>query len=101
MAADPNLMPAISMPLPRALAFGAGCVRRCAEDLAALGKKRIFFVASRSTHEFAESLCTDLKPAQSWIWDHLAGEPTIANFASALDAAREVLPDAVIGLGGG
>lgn len=85
------------------LTFGSGAGRRCAEDFAARGAKRIFIVTTPPTR----GLCNPLlevfgeRNCEAMVWDGLKGEPTFDEFAEALSAARAFSADAVIGLGGG
>jgi len=93
----------LSMSLPRTLAFGAGCARRCAEDIANLGLGRIFVITGSSTRAAGESLAALVQPQGSncTIFDKIQPEPTIQTFETVVSAARDARADAVIGLGGG
>lgn len=86
---------------PRLLAFGVGSASRCAQELNARGVKRVFVLTSPPTrphiasalpaeHFRGEVVCHDVPP-----------EPTVTHFRAALAAAREMKPDAVLGIGGG
>jgi alcohol dehydrogenase class IV len=83
--------------------FGTGAALDCARDFAERGLVSAFLVTGGPTR----SLCTPLIEACAslnigvTVWDDLAGEPTLADFAHALDAARGCKADSVIGLGGG
>src|SRR6266496_6790764 len=96
-----EISPAISMQLPRTLAFGAGCAERCAAALAPY--RNVFAVTGKSTRALAGPIELELKKhgAQVSVWDEVRGEPTIATLREALSAARDARADAVIGLGGG
>src|SRR5438105_13806466 len=91
----------IAMNLPRTLAFGAGCARRCAEDLSALGHRSILIITSKSAHGAAESLKIALKADSVSIFDCPHGEPTIDTFQQILSAARDARAAAVLGDGRG
>jgi alcohol dehydrogenase class IV len=86
----------ISISQPRTLAFGVRCAAQCADELARLGRKRVFVVTSPPTR----SLC-DVLGKETIAWDGVAAEPSIATFREALAAARDARADAVVGLGGG
>src|SRR5689334_20770208 len=88
---------AISLNLPRTLAFGTGTIEQCASDLAELKRARRFIVTSPPVR----NLCKPLEAPGTVIWDRIAQEPTINDFRAALSAARDARADAVIGLGGG
>src|SRR5438105_3593585 len=92
---------AISMQLPRTLAFGTGCAGRCAEALAPY--QNVFLVTGKSTRALVGPIESELKGrgARVSLWDSVIGEPTIAMLREALSAARDARADAVIGLGGG
>jgi alcohol dehydrogenase len=86
----------ISMNLPRTLAFGSGCAEQCRNDLAELGKCRVFIVTSTATLSQARSL-----GVAATIWDSVNAEPSVQTFRDALSAARDARADAVVGFGGG
>jgi alcohol dehydrogenase class IV len=86
-----------------ALAFGPGAVLRCAADLRERGARSVFLVTTPPTRFLCDPLIEALRSGGSAVevWQDMAGEPTIAEFRSALAAARQVRADAVVGLGGG
>lgn len=88
---------------PHALAFGAGCVDRCADDLVARGCKRAIIVTGPFTRSLTDPLCDCLRRVgvSVSICDRISREPTIDMFRTALSAARDAKADAVIGFGGG
>ncbi len=83
--------------------FGPGCAVSCADDLAARGLANAFLVTTPPTRRLCDPLLGALaaRGIAVTVWDSLAGEPTLDDFAAALAAARAVKADCVIGLGGG
>jgi alcohol dehydrogenase class IV len=83
--------------------FGADCALQCADDFAARERRSVFLVTTPPTRGLSEPLAAALqaKGIATTIWDGIEGEPTFAEFATALAAARAVEIDGVIGLGGG
>ncbi len=91
----------LSITQPRLLAFGAGCAKRLAADLADRGVRSALFVTSRSTRALAEPTAADLRSRGITVafGPPVPAEPTVTDFRSALTAGSTC--DAVIGLGGG
>ena len=88
---------------PRTLVFGAGCVDRCADDLAAHGARRAFVVSGPSTRALAEPFDNRLRSlgVHVTVCDRIGREPTVDMFRTALSAARDARADSVVGFGGG
>ena len=83
--------------------FGQGSAREAATGLADRGCTRAFIVTTPPTRGLCDPLIgrfADLGVATQ-VWDRLAGEPTLTEFADALAEARRFGADGVIGLGGG
>lgn len=83
--------------------FGTDAALHCAADFAARGLTSAFLVTGQPTRSLCEPLagaCRDRGIALT-IWDGVEGEPTLAEFADAMAAARACRADSVIGLGGG
>ena len=85
------------------LHFGQGSVRECATGLAERACTRAFLVTTPPTRHLCDPLLGRLTELGfvTHIWDRLAGEPTLTEFADALAEARGFGADCVIGLGGG
>lgn len=85
------------------ISFGAGAALRCADDLRDGGARSLFLVTTKPTLALCDALIEVIRANGSTvtIWHDIAGEPTIAEFKSALQAARDCGAEAVIGLGGG
>jgi alcohol dehydrogenase class IV len=93
----------VTLHQPRTLVFGAGSAARCATDLIERGVRRVFVVTSPSTQKLGEPTYATLRQGggEVFTWSEVRGEPTVEVFRSALSAARDARPDAIIGLGGG
>jgi alcohol dehydrogenase class IV len=85
------------------LHVGSGAALMCAKDLAERGARSVFLVTTPPTLFLCDPLLAALRGAGIGVtlWHELAGEPTMGEFAAALDAARACAADAVVGLGGG
>jgi alcohol dehydrogenase class IV len=85
------------------LTFGPDALQQCATDLLRREARSVFIVTTKPTLFLCAPLVEALEAAGIAVrtWDNLAGEPTIAEFAQALKAARDCGADAVVGLGGG
>lgn len=86
----------ITLHLPKRIEIGAGASGRVGPWAGA--PERTFVLATPITAGFVERL--RLGGAVT-VFDAIPGEPDISCFEAALDAAREIRPDLVIGLGGG
>ena len=86
----------ITLHMPPRIEIGAGASGRVGPW--AEGAARVLVLASPHTSGFADRLAL---PGEVTIFDAIPGEPDIATFEAALDAARAVRPDLVVGLGGG
>jgi alcohol dehydrogenase class IV len=85
------------------VSFGPGAAMACAADLKGRGARSVFLVTTPPTRALAGPLVEALGDNSRvvTVWDRLAGEPTLDEFAAALAAARAAGADAVVGLGGG
>lgn len=83
--------------------FGQGAVRECAAGLAEMGCTRAMIVTTPPTRPLCAPLITRLEELgiAADVWDLIEGEPTLAEFIAALDAARDFRANCVVGLGGG
>ena len=88
---------------PKKIVFGPDCATQGADDVLALGLRRVFIVTSPPVAGFAADLADVFKRggASVTIYSEIATEPTVAIVEATLAAAREIEPDAVLGLGGG
>lgn len=88
---------------PKKIVFGRGGAGQCADDVSALGLRRVFIVTSPPIVGLVEPLAGALRKggASVTIYSGVATEPAVSTFEGAMEAARQAEPDAVIGLGGG
>jgi alcohol dehydrogenase class IV len=88
---------------PKRTFVGPGCADQCAEDLLELGAERVFLVTSPPIVGLAEPLAQALRQSkvEVTIYQGISVEPSVTTFKEAMAAARTVIPDAVIGFGGG
>ena len=96
-------MRTVTLLQPNKIVFGEGCAVQCAQDLGALGFKRVFLVTSPPIVGLTEPLVEALQAdgATVTVYAEIATEPAVATVEAAMSAARAFEPDAVIGLGGG
>lgn len=91
------------LPQPRVLAVGAGCSETFVEAFSKSGACRPWILTTASVRPVVDGWRARFE-AQGLVcevWQGLTGEPTIADFRTALGAAREFGADSVIGVGGG
>lgn len=88
---------------PPRIAFGAGCVRECADELARRGARRVLLVTSPSVAKLTAPLFETLRSggAEVTVIADVPAEPTLAAFAERLARADAFDLDAVVGFGGG
>ncbi len=86
-----------------ALTFGPGALQRCAADLVARKARSVMIITTKPTLFLCTPLVDALEAAgvAATLWHDMVGEPTIAEFGLALQAANDCGADAVVGLGGG
>lgn len=86
----------ISLHMPRRIEVGMGAAARVGEALA--DASRVLVLASRTTAPMVEALGLARPPV---VFDAIPPEPKESDLTAARAAARELRPDAVVGLGGG
>lgn len=82
---------------------GSGLLSLCAQDVAAAGGTNVLIVSSAPIRNMSDKLAAELRSAgcTATIFDDIAGEPTLADFDTAMSIARTSGADFLIGLGGG
>jgi alcohol dehydrogenase class IV len=87
----------------RCVRVGAGALASCAVDCANAGATSVLVVTSPQIVELCAPLVRDLESLGilATVWSGVAGEPTRADLAAAIEAARACSADFVVGLGGG
>jgi alcohol dehydrogenase class IV len=96
-------MRTVTLLQPKKIVFGPGCATQCADDLMALGLRRVFIVTSPPIVGLVSPLADRLEEggAAVTLYSGIATEPAISTFEATVAIARQFEPDAVIGLGGG
>ncbi|MGQ9553679.1 MAG: iron-containing alcohol dehydrogenase [Anaerolineae bacterium] len=96
-------MRTITLLQPRRITFGNGCARNCVDDIRSLNLGRVFLVTSPPLLGHVGPIVAELRQGgiAVEVYSAVVGEPTIDTLSQALAAARSLVPDAVIGLGGG
>jgi alcohol dehydrogenase class IV len=94
---------AIDLCLVRQVRIGAGIMPRAAADCRAAGATSAFIVTSAPIAHLADALRDDLLAGgmACTVWAGPDGEPTVAHFLAARQAAEACGADFVFGLGGG
>ena len=87
----------------RCVRVGAGALAACAADCAGAGATSVLIVTSPQIAGLCELLARDLEALgiAATVWCGVAGEPTRADLTAALEAARAIRADFIVGLGGG
>jgi alcohol dehydrogenase class IV len=87
----------------RCVRVGAGVLGSCAVDCAGAGAANVLVITSPQIVGLCDPLVRDLEGLgiAVTVWSGVAGEPTRADLAAALEAASGCRADFVIGLGGG
>lgn len=93
----------ITLYQPQRLVFGRDCAQDCGPYLQRSGSRRAMIVTSPATRQLAAGVAETIVHAglEVEIYDDVDKEPTIAMFRLALEAGRDLQPDAVVGVGGG
>ena len=93
----------ISVLQPGKIVFGEGSAQQFVDDILALGLRRIFIVTSAPIMSLVAPIRDALAigGAIVEVFSEVNVEPSDSLFQQALDQARAVKPDAVIGIGGG
>ena len=96
-------MRTIALLQPKSIVFGSGCASQCADDVLAMGLRRVFIVTAPPLIGLVQPLAEALQRAgaSAVVYASISAEPTVRAFEQALEAARSAQPDAIIGLGGG
>ena len=96
-------MRTVSLERPRKIVIGPGSVQNCVDDILAFGLHRVFIVTSSPLLGLVDPMASALKAGGAYveIFARINTEPSIGLFEQALNAARAMQPDAVVGFGGG
>lgn len=95
------LIQPLTLHQPKTLAFGAGTAMQFAREMPPCDAALV--ITSPPTKSLCEPIVAELRARgrSVQVWDGVATEPAIATFRAALDFARSIKADAVIGIGGG
>ncbi len=93
----------ITLLQPQKIVFGSGCISQFCEDYIALGYKRLFVLTTPPVLPLIKFLTDKLtdKKVEIKIYDNIRQEPTVNDFYSVLNIAKEFNADSVVGIGGG
>ena len=96
-------MKAITLLQPQKIVFGTGCIQTFVEDYQKLGLKRLFVLTAPPILPLIEEPLGELKAAgvSIAVFDQIMAEPTLNDFNSILEQARQFSADSVVGIGGG
>lgn len=93
----------IMINLPRVLAFGVGVFEQFLDQLRTDDARRVFVLTAPPTLKYAQAVADRVRDSgrDAQVWSDIVSEPSVRTFAAAAEAAAELSPDVVVGLGGG
>ncbi len=96
-------MKPITLLQPAKIQFGTGCLEIFCNDFLASGKKRLFILTAPVLRPLLSKMDETLQNGgvQLSYFDDIRQEPTVNDFHTIVDKAREFQADSVIGVGGG
>ena len=96
-------MKPITLLQPAKIQFGTGCLEIFCNDFLASGKKRLFILTAPVLRPLLTKMDETLQNGgvQLSYFDDIRQEPTVNDFHTIVDQAREFQADSVIGVGGG
>lgn len=96
-------MKPITLLQPAKIQFGTGCLEIFCNDFLASGKKRLFILTAPVLRPLLNKMDETLQSGgvQLSYFDDIRQEPTVNDFHTIVDKAREFQADSVIGVGGG
>lgn len=96
-------MKPITLLQPAKIQFGTGCLEIFCNDFLASGKKRLFILTAPVLRPLLSKMDETLQNGgvQLSYFDDIRQEPTVNDFHTIVDKAREFQADSVIGIGGG
>lgn len=96
-------MKPITLLQPAKIQFGTGCLEIFCNDFLASGKKRLFILTAPVLRPLLTKMDETLQNGgvQLSYFDDIRQEPTVNDFHTIVDKAREFQADSVIGVGGG
>ena len=96
-------MKAITLLQPQKIVFGTGCIETFTEDYKKLGLQRLMVLTAPPILPLIEEPLASLKAAGASIeiFQNILAEPTVNDFKTILEVARQFKADSVVGIGGG
>ena len=96
-------MKPITLLQPAKIQFGTGCLEIFCNDFLASGKKRLFILTAPVLRPLLTKMDETLQSGgvQLSYFDDIRQEPTVNDFHTIVDQARDFQADSVIGVGGG
>lgn len=96
-------MKPITLLQPAKIQFGTGCLEIFCNDFLASGRKRLFILTAPVLRPLLTKMDETLQNGgvQLSYFDDIRQEPTVNDFHTIVDKAREFQADSVIGVGGG
>jgi alcohol dehydrogenase class IV len=93
----------ITLLQPKRISFGNDCALQAVTDIIAAGHRRVFVVSSLPLMNLAQPILDALanEGASVEVFSDIPAEPTIGMFEEAREAAADMKPDVVLGIGGG
>ena len=96
-------MKQITLLQPQRIVFGTGCIGTFTEDYKKLGYRRLFVLTAPPIIPLIEPTLAELKASGIHIevFQNIVAEPTVNDFKTVLQCARDFKADSVVGIGGG
>lgn len=96
-------MKEITLLQPGKIVFGTGCIDKFCDDYLSMGHKRLFLLTVPVIRPMLADVIQKLESngVSIEIYENIMQEPTVADFKTTLNTAREFKADSVIGVGGG
>ena len=96
-------MKAITLLQPQKIVFGTGCIETFTEDYKKMGLQRLFVLTAPPIRPLIEESLEELRKTgvSIEIFQNILAEPTVNDFKTILQVAREFKADSVVGIGGG
>ena len=96
-------MKAITLLQPQKIVFGTGCIQTLVDDYKKLGFKQLFVLTAPPILPLIQQPLDELRTAgvNIEVFDQIMAEPTLNDFNSILERARQFGADSVVGIGGG
>ncbi len=96
-------MRTITLLQPQKIVFGAGCISQFCDDYLAMGYKRLFILTAPPIVPLIRPIEQKLNESgvSTLVYEHILGEPSVTDFKTILEEARNYKADSFVGIGGG